>query len=422
MLKRWACIIALVFLLFSLSGCLFFGHKKTATIAPTTETEPDKILFERGVAEIERGHYDVGRLTLQTLINTYPDSEYLAKSKKQIADSFYKEGGTSGLVQAKAEYKDFQTYFPNDPDAAEAQMRAAMTHYRQMEKPDRDGSQARDAEDEFKYMLAQYPKSQYAPEAQQKLREVQEVRAEGNFQVGRQYYLRHSYRAAVDRFKESIQKYPDYSGQDKTLYLLGQSYERSNNDRAAGDAYSKIVQYFPKSDYFDKSRGRLEEMNLPIPASDPKALALAEQEESNRVHKGLFGRTLGMFRKSPDVTMARTTPSPLPPQKTETAARQPTTAEPGTGGVSAEISVGPVTRTPSTTKPPAAAGSEDPNAAKTTAPPDKNTEKPSASTPPASDSKSGASADKDKKDKTSDTSKSSSKKKKKSLRKKILRF
>lgn len=424
MLKRWACTSAIGFLMVTLSGCLFFGHKKSAPIAPTTETEPDKILFERGVAEIEKGHYDVGRLTLQTLINTYPDSEYLAKSKLQIADSFYKEGGTSGLVQAKAEYKDFITFFPNDPDAAEAQMKAAMTHYRQMEKPDRDGSQARDAEEEFKYMLAQYSKSQYAPEAQQKLREVQEVRAEGNYQVGRQYYLRHSYRAAIDRFKESIQKFPDYSGQDKTLYLLGQSYERSNNDRAAADSYAKIVQYFPKSDYFDKAQAHLEEMNLPIPATDLKALALAEQEESNRVHKGLFGRAMGMFRKSPDVSMARTTPSPLPPQGPLTAAKQPTGSEPGTGpeGISAEISVGPVTRTPSTTKPAAAAGSEDPNAPKPTATPNKDTAPPSDSTGSTPQSKGDVGADKNKKDKTSDTSKSSSKKKKKSLRKKILRF
>ncbi|MFI5176743.1 MAG: outer membrane protein assembly factor BamD, partial [Terriglobia bacterium] len=99
-----------------------------------------------------------------------------------------------------------------------------MTNYRQMEKPDRDRTQARAAEEEFKFMLAQYPKSQYAPEAQQKLREVQEVLAEGNFQVGRQYYLRHSYRAAVDRFKETLQKYPDYSGQDRALWLLAESY------------------------------------------------------------------------------------------------------------------------------------------------------------------------------------------------------
>jgi outer membrane protein assembly factor BamD len=422
MIKRWTCGVAIFAMSLSLSGCLFFGHKKGVAVAPTTETEPDKILFERGTAEIEKGRYDVGRLTLQTLINTYPDSEYLAKAKLQIADSFYKQGGTSGLVQAKAEYKDFITFFPNDPDAAEAQMKAAMTHYRQMEKPDRDRTQARNAEEELKYMLAQYPKSQYAPEAQQKLREVQEVLGEGNFQVGRQYFIRKSYRAAVDRFKETLQRYPDYSGQDKTLYLLAESYERSNNDRAAADAYSKIAQYFPSSDYFERSKERLAGMNMPIPSPDLRAVELAKQEDANRTHKGMLGQVWGMFKKNPDVSVARTTPSPLPPQKTETASKQPPPApEPGVGAASADISVGPVSVSPSSSKP-----TTTPDSSTSKAPPDSSSQPAqpatSGTTPPESRTAASEDTSKSSSSDTSNTSKSSSKKKKKGIFKKILRF
>jgi outer membrane protein assembly factor BamD len=414
-------------MLLSLSGCLFFGHKKPVTVAPTTETEPDKILFERGVAAIEKGRYDIGRLTLQTLINTYPDSEYLSKAKLQIADSFYKQGGTSGLVQAKAEYKDFITFFPNDPDAAEAQMKAGMTHYKLMEKPDRDRTQARNAEEEFRFMLATYPKSQFAPEAQQKLREAQEVLAEGNFEVGRQYFLRKSYRAAISRFNETLAKYPDFSGQDKALFLLGESYERSNNDRVAAETYTKIARYFPLSDYFDKAKDRLSFMNMPVPAPDPKAVELAKLEEENRVHKGMIGHMWGMFRKSPDVSVARTTPSPLPPQKIDSAGKPMPASEPGVGaaGATADISVGPVSTSPSTAKPasgtgappPAAETGAPPPAAGTGAPPPAaGTEKEKESgeptvTPAPSDST--PAVGEDKKSPAPDPNQSSSKKKKK---------
>ncbi|MBZ5536193.1 MAG: outer membrane protein assembly factor BamD [Acidobacteriia bacterium] len=418
MLKRWAIGIGISLMIGSLCGCLGFGHKKAAAVAPTTETEPDKILFERGVADIEKGRYDVGRLTLQTLINTYPDSEYLSKAKLQIADSFYKQGGTAGLVQAKAEYMDFRTFFPNDPDAAEAQMKAAMTNYRQMEKPDRDRTQARAAEEEFKFMLAQYPKSQYAPEAQQKLREVQEVLAEGNYEVGRQYFLRRSYRAAMDRFKETLQKYPDYSGQDKALWLLAQSYERSNNDRGAAETFAKIVQYFPDSDYFDKSKEGLANLNVPIPATDPKAVEVAKQEEANRARKGMMSHVWGMMKKNPDVTLARTTPSPMPPFPTETASKQPPPSpEPGVGGASAEIAVGQVstsaTSSKATTDPGPSAPAPSPSTNKDTSPP-------AASSPPSDESKTAV--DENKKSSSSEDSKSTSKKKKKSPIKKILRF
>ncbi|MDD5544990.1 MAG: outer membrane protein assembly factor BamD [Acidobacteriia bacterium] len=424
MKNRWLVGVTIALMLVPLSGCLFFGHKKNVAVAPTTETEPDKILFERGVAEIEKGHYDVGRLTLQTLINTYPDSEYLAKAKLQIADSFYKQGGTAGLVQAKAEYKDFITFFPNDPDAAEAQMKAAMTHYKRMEKPDRDRTQARDAEEEFKIMLASYPKSPYAPEAQQKLREVQEVLAEGNFEIGRQYFIRRSYVAAVSRLQETLEKYPDYSGQDRALYLLGQSYERSNNDRAAGTDYAKIVQYFPTSEYFDKSKERLSDLNLPIPATDSKALAIAQQEDANRVHKGMMGRMWGMFKKSPDVTMARTTPSPMPPAKpqtTTTASRQTPSEGGGGPAVSADITVGTVHTSGS------GSGGNTPVPSTTvTNPPPSNdsSSNPPAAAAPSSSEQSTVSSDTTTQDSSTSSKKSkqSTSKKKKGLLRKVIPF
>jgi len=67
----------------------------------------DKILYDRAIKDIKKGRHEVGRLTLQTLINTYPDSEYLADAKLAIADSYYKEGGSANLTQAIAAYKDF---------------------------------------------------------------------------------------------------------------------------------------------------------------------------------------------------------------------------------------------------------------------------------------------------------------------------
>jgi len=109
--------------------------------AAATETEasvaPDKILYDRAIKDIKKGRHEVGRLTLQTLINTYPDSEYLADAKLAIADSYYKEGGSANLTQAIAAYKDFGVFFPFLPKAPYAQMQVAMTHYKQMEKPDR---------------------------------------------------------------------------------------------------------------------------------------------------------------------------------------------------------------------------------------------------------------------------------------------
>src|SRR6267154_2476516 len=152
--------------------------------------EPDKILYNKAIEDVKHGRHEVGRLNLQTLINTYPDSEYLAKAKLAIADSFYKEGGTANLTQAIQAYKDFGIFFPMMEEAAYAQLQVAMTHYKQMEKPDRDRTHVRAAEEEFQTFLSKYPNDKLASKAEQHLREVQELLAEGDFRIGYYYFVK----------------------------------------------------------------------------------------------------------------------------------------------------------------------------------------------------------------------------------------
>ncbi len=90
-------------------GCGFHRKKYENPITKDTE-QPDKVLFDKAVNDIEKGRYEVARLTLNTLINTYDSSEFLAKAKLAIADSWMRQSGAEGFAQAEAEYKDFQLF------------------------------------------------------------------------------------------------------------------------------------------------------------------------------------------------------------------------------------------------------------------------------------------------------------------------
>ena len=46
-----------------------------------SSTPHDEARFERGSDVVDQGHFDVARLTFQTLINTYPDSPYADKAR-----------------------------------------------------------------------------------------------------------------------------------------------------------------------------------------------------------------------------------------------------------------------------------------------------------------------------------------------------
>src|ERR1700720_4706449 len=158
-------LTALVFLAVSLSSCI---RKKYDNPITKDTQQPDKVLFDKAIGDIEHGRYEGARLTLNTMINTYDTSEYLAKAKLAVADSWYREGGTHGLAQAEAEYKDFILFYPQMEEAAEAQEKVCMIHYKQMEKADRDPKHAQRAEDECRLVLTQFPNSKFAPEANQK--------------------------------------------------------------------------------------------------------------------------------------------------------------------------------------------------------------------------------------------------------------
>src|ERR1700691_5345092 len=142
---------------FLLSGFGLFHRKKYEKPITKDTLQPDKILFDRAIKNIEHGDYEAARLTLNTLINTYDTSEYLAKAKLAIADSWFREGGSHGLAQAEAEYKDFILFYPNMEEAPESQYKVCEIHYKQMEKADRDSAQATRAEDECRQVMKQFP-------------------------------------------------------------------------------------------------------------------------------------------------------------------------------------------------------------------------------------------------------------------------
>ena len=332
MSRRIPLIVLLGVLLALSAACT---NKKSANpLSNIGSKQPDKVLFDKAMDAMHHNRFDVARLTLQTLINTYPDSEYIARAKLAVGDSWYAEGGAAAWAQAEQEYSDFEIFFPNMPEAAEAQLKIANIHYQQMEKADRDYTHAKRAEDEYRKMILQYPDSKLVPEAKQKLLEVQEVLADREFGIGRFYYLRESYPASIARLQSLIDKYPLYSRADEALYLLGQNYEgqiirirsaptcdehgmprgctleavkgRYIGDltKKASEAYDKILTRYPMMDRSDDAKKRLTALHQPIPRPTKAAVAQNKAEIASRSDTTMAQRFRGIIKKGPDVAKA----------------------------------------------------------------------------------------------------------------------
>src|SRR6266481_6347073 len=391
-------------------------HKKKKVNKSTSAAntaEPDKILYNRSLEDIRHGRQAVGRLSLQTLINTYPDSEFLAKAKLGIADSYYKESGTANMAQAIQGYKDFIVFFPFLPEAAYAQLQVANAHYQQMAKPDRDRTEAKAAEEEYQTFLAKYPKDPLAPKAEQRLRDVQEIIAEGDYRIGYFYYVKGDKRAAAARLLSIAKRYPLYSKSDKVLWMLGDIFEKSEHKEVASIYYGSIVKNYPLSNLAPNAKNKLVAFKVPVPQPDPKAVAwMTAEQNAPRKRDTLMRKPLALVRSGPHSEMVASAKNGTPnlePEVDNTSATDILTGgnKSQLGGASGAANtavvetVTPGSAAPTPTEaPPAAEGTPAPDTAVPPAAAPAATQPPAAgdasasapATPPATDSNGNAAA------------------------------
>ncbi|QEE27326.1 outer membrane protein assembly factor BamD [Terriglobus albidus] len=302
---------------------------KRNPLADVDKNLPDKQLYDKALEALNKGHFDVARLDLQTMLNTYPDSQYQMRAKLAVADSWYKEGGSAALAQAEAEYKDFITFFPNVPEAAEAQMRVGDIYFRQMDKPDRDYTKAMHAQEEYRNMIQQFPQSTLVPQAKQRLREVQEVLATRESEVALFYASHENWAAAIARYQTVADTYPLYSGMDQVLIGIGDGYaaqarfvrganlpegpkaklEQEFDDRAMA-AYTKAVTEHSASNHVEDARDRIAALNRPQPEATQEQTAASQALENSRSQYKLLDIAKIMFLRRPDVVQTATVGEP----------------------------------------------------------------------------------------------------------------
>jgi outer membrane protein assembly factor BamD len=98
---------------------LGYAHTQMPTSKKNVDVkQPDKVLFEQATKAMNKSKFAESRILLESLISSHPDSDYVPRAKLSIGDAWYAEGA---FTRAEAEYQDFVTFFPNQPEVAEVQ-------------------------------------------------------------------------------------------------------------------------------------------------------------------------------------------------------------------------------------------------------------------------------------------------------------
>lgn len=277
-------------------GHLFGGggggdEAKYADLINGVKPGRDRELFEEAAKLARKNNYEGARLLFETIINTYPESNYLPHAKLAIADTFYLEGETSSLIQAGNAYQEWLTFFPTDPLSDEVMLKAAEVEMRQMNQPDRDITHARKAEQRLKALLQQFPQTSLRPEVQLRLNETQEIEGMHSFEVANFYmdkYLRGTApnpKGAQSRYLEVVQKYPNFSRLDKALYMLATTYIAEEQPDEAAKYLQRILREYPDSEFKDKAEEQLDAIGADKPKADGSAPKRLPPPDKGMLHR-----------------------------------------------------------------------------------------------------------------------------------------
>lgn len=253
----WLAVLMLLVLALLLGGCasgllggIFGKSDSSLSIAPVDEEG----LFWRANYEFMRGNYEDAREKLRLFVNQYPDSPLIPEARLGIARTYFEE---ELYEQARVEYEQFLKFHPRHDRMDEALYFIALSYFRQMERPDRDQTAARQAVVSFRRLLTEVPDTSYREDAREKIIIARRRLAEQEILVGLYYLDRDKFEGARSRFQMVLDEYKGTGFEPKALFYLGEAYAGLGQEQKALEMYQQVLLQYPDSPWAVECGDRL---------------------------------------------------------------------------------------------------------------------------------------------------------------------
>jgi outer membrane protein assembly factor BamD len=233
------------------------GTKKVDKVTQELLTQPKEVLFEKGKALIAKKKYDEGRKYLNYVFETYPNETMGREALLMVADSYFQQKTPASYTEARYRYRDYLNRYPGATNRDYARYQFAFCYDKEHERPDRDQTATREAIEQYRALIREFPDSGYAGAARERIRRLTDLLAEHDFGVGYFYLRKGATAAALSRFIQVEQKYPDYDSRDKLYYYQAVALQRLGRMDEARSYFGKVVVEFPQSEYAGKSKSQI---------------------------------------------------------------------------------------------------------------------------------------------------------------------
>ena len=147
----------------------------------------------------------------------YPQSLWAARSSLMSAYSFYYG---SYYVDAIEELNRFKEIYPNHERIVYAYYLMGMCYYEQIADEKKDLGSIVDAQQNFKYVLENYPDSDFALDSQFKLELIQQILASKEMYLAKYYIEKEKWIPAINRYKNVLDKFETTIYVEEALHRL----------------------------------------------------------------------------------------------------------------------------------------------------------------------------------------------------------
>ena len=240
----------LIFLtLFFFNSC----SKEEKTISKIKETSQDLEMvsaYKDAYEALEEGDpYFAAKRFLEAEL-MFPQSEWASKSALMAAYSYYLQ---NYYAEALSNLERFLKTYPNDKNLVYVHYLIGMCYYETIEDEKRDSGPLNQAKIKFKFIVDEYPNSDFAMDSKFKLGLIEDILAAKEMYLGRHYIKKEKWIAATNRFKYVINNFDQTIFIDEALHRLVEiNYKIGLIDES--QRYANLLGYnYLSSEWYKKS-------------------------------------------------------------------------------------------------------------------------------------------------------------------------
>jgi outer membrane protein assembly factor BamD len=253
--SRAARFLTIALLTAVLAGCSLFGPSKVKD----EPIIPAQTLYQKALDDMDRQYFQSAIKSLEQLDRQHPRDPLTEKSKLMQVFANYRANQLDEAILAADRYL---AVYPNGKDAPYVMYLKGNAYYAQIKDITRDQQLSSDAIETYQLLISNYPRSDYAKDAKEKLLVAYDQLAGKEMSVGRYYLGNGQYTAAINRFRVVVETWQTSTHIEEALFRLTEAYLSLGLTNEAMTSAAVLGHNYPSSSWYKEAFALLGKQGL----------------------------------------------------------------------------------------------------------------------------------------------------------------